>query len=111
MAVSASSPVQFGAHKKPHMRTRPLGVATAAALALGADTDDALAAYDLARRPRTQRLAASSGRLARILQLGNPVGIRLRDALVRAVPAPLLVRFAAGAFDWVPPTPSPAAAR
>lgn len=81
-------------------------VVLAAALEHG-DADEALTAYDRTRRPRTQRLVRASGRLARILQIGDPAAARLRDALVRALPAPLLVRFAAGAFAWTPPSSGP----
>jgi 2-polyprenyl-6-methoxyphenol hydroxylase-like FAD-dependent oxidoreductase len=66
--------------------------------------DEALATYDMTRRPRTQRLAKASGRLARLLQRGSPVAVRLRDTLTRALPTPLFVRFAAGALSWSPPS-------
>jgi 2-polyprenyl-6-methoxyphenol hydroxylase-like FAD-dependent oxidoreductase len=81
-------------------------VVLAAALRDG-PVDGALAAYDTTRRPRTQRLAAASGRLATLLQLAGPASTRLRDTLTRAVPAPLFARFAAGAFAWTPPPARP----
>jgi 2-polyprenyl-6-methoxyphenol hydroxylase-like FAD-dependent oxidoreductase len=81
-------------------------VVLASALQRGG-VDEALATYDVARRPRTQRLARASGRLARVLQVGNPAAVRLRDNLVRAVPTPLFGRFAAAAFSWAPPTSGP----
>jgi 2-polyprenyl-6-methoxyphenol hydroxylase-like FAD-dependent oxidoreductase len=68
--------------------------------------DEALAAYDVTRRPRTQELAKTSGRLARLLQMRNPVLAGMRDALARAVPTPALVTFAGGAFSWNPPAVS-----
>ena len=72
----------------------------------GGDIDEALVAYDTARRPRTQQLAQTSGKLARILQIGNPAAVRLRDILVRALPTPVFGHFAAGAFGWEPPQPT-----
>ncbi|MEH1130584.1 FAD-dependent monooxygenase [Micromonospora sp. CPCC 206061] len=67
--------------------------------------DEALATYDVARRPRTQQLARTSGTLGRILQTGNPAATLLRDTIARALPTPLLARFASGAFAWTPPEP------
>jgi 2-polyprenyl-6-methoxyphenol hydroxylase-like FAD-dependent oxidoreductase len=81
-------------------------VVLAAALQRGG-VNEALATFDATRRPRTQRLVQTSGRLARILQVGNPAGARLRDTLVRALPTPLFGRFAAGAFAWTPPASGP----
>jgi 2-polyprenyl-6-methoxyphenol hydroxylase-like FAD-dependent oxidoreductase len=87
-----------------------LAIEDAVVLAAALDRDGidgALAAYDTARRPRTQSLARTSGRLAHLLQLGNPAAVRLRDSLTRALPTPLFTRLAAGAFSWTPPTASP----
>lgn len=77
-------------------------VVLATALGQGG-VDAALDAYDTARRPRTQRLAQASGRLAHLLQLRNPAAAGLRDLITRALPRPLFVRLAADAFSWTPP--------
>ena len=69
----------------------------------GSGIDDALATYDAVRRPRTERLAQTSGKIGHVLQLGNPVAIALRDGIVRALPAALFGRLAGGAFSWAPP--------
>jgi 2-polyprenyl-6-methoxyphenol hydroxylase-like FAD-dependent oxidoreductase len=65
--------------------------------------EEALAAYDVIRRPRTQELVKTSGRLAHVLQLRNPVLAGIRDTLARALPTPVFARFAGGAFSWTPP--------
>lgn len=67
------------------------------------DVNAALRTYDAARRPRTQQLVRTSGRLAQILQVHNPVAARLRDLVASALPTPLFIRFAGGAFAWSPP--------
>jgi 2-polyprenyl-6-methoxyphenol hydroxylase-like FAD-dependent oxidoreductase len=88
-----------------------LAIEDAVVLAAALNHDDitgALFEYDRARRPRTQSLAKTSGKLAHLLQLNNPAAIRARDTITRALPTPLFTRFAAGAFSWTPPTPAPA---
>lgn len=87
-------------------------VVLAHALAGAADRrriDAGLRAYEVARRPRTQSLAKTSGRLAQLLQVRNPVVTGLRDTLTRALPTPVFARFAAGAFSWTPPAAAPIA--
>jgi 2-polyprenyl-6-methoxyphenol hydroxylase-like FAD-dependent oxidoreductase len=87
-------------------------VVLAHALTNAADPDHvdaALTAYEVARRPRTQSLARTSGRLAHLLQVSNPVIAGLRDTLTRALPTPVFARLAAGAFSWTPPAAAPVA--
>jgi 2-polyprenyl-6-methoxyphenol hydroxylase-like FAD-dependent oxidoreductase len=47
----------------------------------------ALACFDSQRRPRTRRLVRDSRRFARIAQFSHPVAVRLRNTLVRKLPA------------------------
>lgn len=65
--------------------------------------DDGLRAYDTTRRPRTERMARFSGRLASVLQTSNRAAIAVRDTLALATPAPLITRAAGAAFAWSPP--------
>ena len=67
------------------------------------DIDDRLLAYDTTRRPRTERMARFSGRLATVLQTSNRAAITIRDTLALATPAPLITRAAGAAFAWTPP--------
>jgi 2-polyprenyl-6-methoxyphenol hydroxylase-like FAD-dependent oxidoreductase len=64
---------------------------------------DGLSMYDAARRPRTQAMARTSGRLGHILQTRNRAAAALRDTISRAIPTPLLMRATAAAFAWEPP--------
>jgi 2-polyprenyl-6-methoxyphenol hydroxylase-like FAD-dependent oxidoreductase len=80
------------------------GVELAAALAREArDVPRALAAYDAARRPRTQALVRASARVARIAQLAHPAAALLRDLAVRMTPAALYLRSSEPALSWQPP--------
>lgn len=65
--------------------------------------DEGLRVYDVTRRPRTERMARFSGRLANLLQTSNRATIAVRDAIALAAPAPLLTRAAGAAFGWTPP--------
>jgi 2-polyprenyl-6-methoxyphenol hydroxylase-like FAD-dependent oxidoreductase len=65
--------------------------------------DDGLRTYDTTRRPRTERMARFSGRLATVLQTSNRAAIVVRDTLALATPAPLITRAAGEAFAWAPP--------
>jgi len=67
------------------------------------DIDDGLAAYDALRRPRTERMARSSGRLAQVLQARGRITAAARDVIALATPTPLLTRAAGAAFAWTPP--------
>lgn len=66
------------------------------------DVVDALRAYDTARRPRTQRLAALSGRSARVQQVAHPVAAALRDLAVRLTPTKVYLEAGAEALGWQP---------
>ena len=68
------------------------------------DLPAALQTYDSARRPRDERLAASSDHMAKVTQLRHPLALRLRDLLVRLTPPAIAVRSIARATDWQPPT-------
>lgn len=69
----------------------------------GVDIGAALMAYDQARRPRDQRLAAASDQIAKITQLRHPAALFLRDLMVRLTPPKLAARSIARATDWHPP--------
>lgn len=71
--------------------------------------DEGLRVYDATRRPRTERMARFSGRLATAMQTSNRLAIGIRDVVAFAAPAPLLTRAAGAAFAWTPPQhPTPA---
>ncbi|WP_283133196.1 FAD-dependent monooxygenase [Rhizohabitans arisaemae] len=85
-----------------------LAIEDAVTLATGIENsgiDAGLRIYDALRRPRTERMARTSGRLGRIMQTANPVAALLRDNLAAAVPASLLIRGIGAAFAWQPPMP------
>ena len=69
----------------------------------GVDLNAALLAYDQARRPRDQRLAAASDQIAKITQVRHPVALFLRDLMVRLTPPRIAARSVARATDWHPP--------
>jgi 2-polyprenyl-6-methoxyphenol hydroxylase-like FAD-dependent oxidoreductase len=80
--------------------------ATELTAALTRDAQDvprALAAYDAARRPRTQSLVRASARVARIAQLAQPAAAFVRDLTVRLTPASLYLRSSEPALSWQPP--------
>jgi 2-polyprenyl-6-methoxyphenol hydroxylase-like FAD-dependent oxidoreductase len=52
----------------------------------------ALSKYDSRRRPRTREIARYSRRVAKLAQLENPLVVRLRNLLVRAVPKSITER-------------------
>lgn len=62
-----------------------------------------LSAYDAGRRPRTQRMARTSGKLGHILQTRNRAAAGLRDTIASVIPTPLLMRATGTAFAWKPP--------
>lgn len=78
-------------------------VVLASCLAGAADVAAALLAYDAARRPRAERLAAMSGRAARALQLDHPLAVAARNAAARLVPQRLGARAAQQSIAWDPP--------
>ncbi|GIG68217.1 FAD-dependent monooxygenase [Phytomonospora endophytica] len=62
-----------------------------------------LADYDAQRRPRTQRIAAASGRLGRMLTVGNPAAVLVRDAVAGMTPISMSMRSIGSAYEWTPP--------
>jgi 2-polyprenyl-6-methoxyphenol hydroxylase-like FAD-dependent oxidoreductase len=69
--------------------------ALAEAVGVDGDAGAALRAYAAARAPRAAAAARRSTEVARLARLRNPLAVGLRDAVVRAVPAGLLLcRFA-----------------
>lgn len=88
-----------------------LAIEDAVTLAAAVDRegiDAGLRIYDELRRPRTERMARSSGRLGRILQARNPAAARLRDTIASALPTPLLLTALGSALAWAPPFGRPA---
>jgi 2-polyprenyl-6-methoxyphenol hydroxylase-like FAD-dependent oxidoreductase len=78
-------------------------VTLAAAMTRDADVPAALAAYDQARRSRTQRLVRASAQVGRIAQWQGPLATTLRDALARLTPARVYLRASAETLSWTPP--------
>jgi 2-polyprenyl-6-methoxyphenol hydroxylase-like FAD-dependent oxidoreductase len=81
-------------------------VVLAAMTAEHSDLDVALAAYDRARRPRTQKLARISGRSAQVQQASNPISAGLRDLMIRLMPPKAYLNAADDALAWSPPAPA-----
>jgi len=79
---------------------------TLAASATGPDLPAALAAYDDARRARTQRLVGVSARVGRIAEARTPLAATLRDALARLIPPGVYLRASADTLSWTPPGPT-----
>ncbi len=77
------------------------------------DPKEALAAYDEERRPRSQQVARESVRMGKLgPQLANPAAVRLRTALLKALPAQVTVRVGKNITGWRPPRlPRPAPPR
>ena len=67
-------------------------VALGDAVAKHAETDDAIAAYEVARYERTTELVRGSKRAAKVALLGSGIGRRLRNALVSRAPASMRLR-------------------
>lgn len=79
-------------------------VTLAATLSRHADVDAALAAYDAARRPRTQSIARASARMGALGNgLRHPALIAVRNAVLRRIPATWATHAAGNAADWTPP--------
>jgi 2-polyprenyl-6-methoxyphenol hydroxylase-like FAD-dependent oxidoreductase len=76
---------------------------TLGALVASRDVDDALAAYDAERRPRTQRLVTMSERAGRMAQAQRPAVVWMRNLLARVVPVRLASRPIAKTIAWRPP--------
>lgn len=81
-------------------------VLLAVALSTRDDVDAALRDYDLARRPRTQKLAKISGGSARVQQASHPVTAGLRDLVVGLMPKRAYLNAGAEALSWSPPEPA-----
>lgn len=70
----------------------------------GDDTiEERLAAYDAARRPRTERLSGMSERLGRPTRVSHPVAIALRNTLIRLMPVRLAMASFSRPTRWTPP--------
>lgn len=78
-------------------------VVLAASTADHDDLADGIAAYDRARRPRTQKLARISGRSAQVQQASRPVTAALRDLAVYLMPRGAYLNAAQEALGWAPP--------
>ncbi|WP_406404818.1 hypothetical protein OH805_37245 [Streptomyces sp. NBC_00879] len=76
--------------------------AAAVELAAALDGDHGLAAYDLARRPRTQMIARRAERIGVVAQSSSPVAAALRDLVLRLTPAAVSLRSLAPVLDWEP---------
>ncbi len=76
---------------------------TLGAVAGSGDVDDALAAYDTERRPRTQRLVTMSERAGRMAQAKSPALAGMRNLLARVVPVGVASRPIAKTVAWRPP--------
>ena len=80
---------------------------TLGALTGSRDVDDALAAYDAERRPRTQRLVTMSERAGRMAQAEAPALVGMRNLLARLVPVGVASRPIARTIAWRPPEGPP----
>ncbi|PRY41159.1 2-polyprenyl-6-methoxyphenol hydroxylase-like FAD-dependent oxidoreductase [Geodermatophilus tzadiensis] len=81
-----------------------VGRLVAGPVAAGAPLAGALAAFDRARRPRCRRIARRSLQTARLgAHLGGGWRQAARDAVLRRVPAGLLVEAGTTALRWTPP--------
>jgi 2-polyprenyl-6-methoxyphenol hydroxylase-like FAD-dependent oxidoreductase len=80
----------------------------AVVLAHSVSTEDttkaALERYDRERRPRSQKVARESVRMGKIgAQLADPIAIKIRTALLKALPARVTVRMGREITGWRPP--------
>lgn len=66
------------------------------------DLRSALAGYDRARRPRTQRLVRASALSGRIGQWSNPVAAFVRNGLTGLMPTSIYMRAVSDTFSWTP---------
>ncbi|MEV4532609.1 FAD-dependent monooxygenase [Asanoa sp. NPDC049518] len=68
------------------------------------DLGAGLAAYDTARRPRSQQVARAAYQMGRFgQQLHNPVAVALRNAVIRFTPPKASLRSMARFASWTPP--------
>lgn len=78
-------------------------VVLAASLTAHSSSSSALAAYDAARRPRTQWIARRSRRIGNVAQANSVPVTVLRDLVVRFTPSSLQMRFLVPVLSWRPP--------
>lgn len=67
------------------------------------DVPEALAAYERARKARTQRLVRISALWGRIAEWRNPIAVRLRNAAARLISASAFLRMSDETLGWRPP--------
>ncbi|MFJ7218633.1 FAD-dependent monooxygenase [Amycolatopsis sp. NPDC098790] len=68
------------------------------------DPQQALEAYDRQRRPRSQKVVRESVRMGKLTsQLANPVAVKVRTALLKALPAKATVYIGREITGWQPP--------
>jgi 2-polyprenyl-6-methoxyphenol hydroxylase-like FAD-dependent oxidoreductase len=74
----------------------------AVVLAAALDGPGGLAAYDRARRRRTQMITLRSHRVGVAAQWESPVAVRLRNTALRLLPHSSFIRSLAPVLDWTP---------
>jgi len=74
----------------------------AVVLAASLDGPGGLAAYDRARRRRTQMITLRSHRIGVAAQWESPVAVRLRNTALRLLPDSSFIRSLAPVLDWAP---------
>lgn len=79
-------------------------VTLAALLDARSTVEEALAAYDAIRRPRTRRIARQARRAGAVAQWSLPPAVALRDTLARLVPGAVVLRALEPILSWVPPS-------
>jgi 2-polyprenyl-6-methoxyphenol hydroxylase-like FAD-dependent oxidoreductase len=62
--------------------------------------EDDIAAFDQRRRPRAQMVSQRSARLGRVAQWHSPVAVAIRNAALRALPQPAVLRSLEPVLDW-----------
>jgi 2-polyprenyl-6-methoxyphenol hydroxylase-like FAD-dependent oxidoreductase len=78
-------------------------VTLAASVADATDIGAALRCYDLARRPRSQKLVRASARVARLANVHDVAFARLRDLAAWMLPNAAFLRATDDIFGWRPP--------
>jgi 2-polyprenyl-6-methoxyphenol hydroxylase-like FAD-dependent oxidoreductase len=73
-------------------------------LAAPGSVADALHRYDAARRPRAEQVSRASEHAGRLIGLRNPLLVRLRAAVMAALPPRLTMAGIARTVAWRPPT-------
>jgi 2-polyprenyl-6-methoxyphenol hydroxylase-like FAD-dependent oxidoreductase len=67
------------------------------------DVPEALAAYESARKARTQSLVRISAGSGRIAEWRNPIAVTLRNAVASLIPASAFLRLSDETLGWKPP--------